>query len=82
MLSNKLGNIHEFSNKTNSIIFDPKSTHSIKSSFEKAMLLTNKELNVASRESLRMGNIYNYEHSYARFIKIIHLCLTKKNENS
>ena len=82
LLSNKLGNIHEFSNKTNSIIFDPKSTHSIRSSFEKAMLLTNKELNVASRESLRMGNIYNYEHSYVKFIKIINLCLTKKNENN
>jgi len=82
LLSNKVGSIHEFANKNNSIIFDPKSTHSIKSSFEKAMLLTNKELNVASKESFRLGNIYNYEHSYVKFIKIINLCLTKKNENN
>ena len=79
LLSNKVGNIHEFSNKTNSILFDPKSVHSIKKSFEKAMLLTNNDLNFASKESVRLGNIYNYENTYAKFIKIINLCLKERN---
>ena len=79
LLSNKVGSIHEFANKNNSIIFDPKSVHSIQKSFEKAMLLTNKELNVASKESVRLGNIYNYEHSYAKFTKIINLYLNENN---
>ena len=78
LLSNGVGNIHEFANKTNSIIFDPKSVNSIKNSFEKAMLLTNKELNAASKESKKLGNIYNYEYSFTRFIQIINLCLKKK----
>ena len=79
LLSDVVGSIHEFANKTNSIIFKPKSVHSIRESFEKAMLLKNKELNDASKESVRLGNIYNYENTYAKFIKIVNKCLNEKN---
>ena len=82
LLSNGVGNIHEFANKTNSIIFDPKSVNSIRNSFEKAMLLTNKELYVADKESKKLGSIFNYKYSYIKFIKIINLCLNKKNNKS
>jgi hypothetical protein len=79
LLSNKVGNIHEFANKTNSIIFEPKSRHSIRKSFEKAILLKSKKLNAANKESVRLGNIYNYKHTYAKFIKIINLYLNEIN---
>jgi len=79
LLSNKVGNIHEFANKTNSIIFEPKSRHSIRRSFEKAILLKSKKLNAANKESVRLGNIYNYKHTFAKFIKIINLYLNERN---
>ena len=79
LLSDKVGNIREFANKNNSIIFNPKSVYSIRRSFEKAMLLKNKELNAANKESTRLGKIYNYEYSYDKFIKIVNLSLKERN---
>ena len=78
LLSNNIGSIHEFANKKNSIIFQPRSTSSIQKSIEKAMLLTNKQLLRSNKESERLGNLYNYNFSYENFIKIINRCLKKK----
>ena len=69
----------QITNKTNSIIFEPKSSHSIRRSFEKAILLKSKKLNAANKESVRLGNIYNYKHTFAKFIKIINLYLNERN---
>lgn len=71
LLSKNVGSIPEFSNKKNSILFDPKSAYSIEKSLKKAMLLSNKKLILANKESERLGKLNNYNNFLNNVYKII-----------
>lgn len=71
LLSNNVGSIEDFSNKKNSKIFNPKSIVSIQKSIEQAMILSNKELIIANKESERLGNLNNYYSFFVNIKKII-----------
>lgn len=75
LLSNNVGSIPEFSNKKNSILFDPKSPYSIEKSFKKAMLLSDKKLIIANKESERLGKLNNYNNFLNNVYKIINKSL-------
>lgn len=75
LLSNNVGSIPEFSNKKNSILFDPKSTYSIEKCLKKAMLLSNKKLILANKESERLGKLNNYNNFLNNVYKIINKSL-------
>jgi glycosyltransferase involved in cell wall biosynthesis len=78
LLSKNVGNIPEFANKKNSIIFDPNSKDSIEKTLIKAMFLQDKLLVIANKESERVASFYNYENTYQQFIEIIKKCIEKK----
>jgi len=77
ILSNKVGSIYEFTNKKNTILFNPKSSCSIINSIKKAISLKNKELIRGSLESQRLSKFYNYDNIYCQFMKIVNKCLKK-----
>jgi glycosyltransferase involved in cell wall biosynthesis len=77
ILSNKVGSICEFTNKNNTILFNPKSSFSIVNSIKKAISLKNKELIRGSLESQRLSKLYNYDNLYCQFMKIVNKCLKK-----
>jgi len=77
LLSDRVGNIFEFANNKNSIIFNPKSEYSIKNSLKKAMLLSKDRLKLANKTSEFLGKKNNYDNSYRQFVKIITKCLGK-----
>ena len=81
LLSDRVGNINEFANNKNSIIFNPKSEYSIKNSLQKAMFLTKDKLNFANKTSELLGKKTNYDNSYRQFVKIINKCLRKNIQN-
>ena len=82
LLSNNVGSIEEFSNKKNSKIFNPKSIVSIQKSIEQAMILSNKKLIIANKESERLGNLNNYYSFFVNIIKIINKSLKYEKINT
>jgi glycosyltransferase involved in cell wall biosynthesis len=79
LLSNNTGSIYEFSNNKNSIIFNPKCIYSIQKSIKKAMLLNDKQLKLANKESERLGNKQNYRNFLKNFNIIINKILKKSD---
>lgn len=75
LLSNNTGSINEFSNTKNSIIFNPKCIYSIQKSIKKAILLNDKQLKLANKESERLGNKQNYRNFLRNFNIIINKVL-------
>lgn len=71
LLSKNVGSTKEFATKRNSIIFDPNSKNDLQKSLTDAITLSNKQLNIANKESEKLASSYNYENSYIEFIKIV-----------
>ena len=78
LLSSNIGNKDEFAAKSNSYIFNPRSTLAIKNALESAMSLSQREFSIASKLSEILGKKNNYKNSLNEFKKIISKCLEKK----
>ena len=65
LLSKNVGSTKEFANEKNSTIFDPNSKSNLQKSFIKAIALTNKQLDIANKESEKLAS------SYKEFIEIV-----------
>ena len=71
LLSKNVGSVREFANKKNSIIFNPNSKSDLQRGFIRAINLSNKQLLIANKESVKLASFYNYRNSFKEFAKII-----------
>ena len=78
LLSKNVGSVKEFANKKNSIIFNPNSKSDLQKGFIRAINLSNKQLFIANKESVKLASFYNYRNSFEEFAKIINK-VTKVN---
>ena len=77
LLSERIGNIPEFANSKNSIIFNPYSSKSILQSLKIASTLPIENPILANTISSNLGKKFNYDFSFNQFMKIIFRWISK-----
>jgi len=71
ILSNKVGNLSEFSNNKNSFIFKYNSEDSLISALKKASQLSNIKLDIMFRESVKLGSKFTISNWVKNYFKIL-----------